>query len=787
MNILPRQKVSKAERTLEWFIQNAEYRINQANFWSSDRWEMINLYKATSGELQPDAYKHVLNPFDSADANLLKFPAQMRNMDIISPILASFLGEKANMPFNHQVVVANPDKPNKSKQQLDERFSAALAQHLINNLNESGIVTNVQTQEVPAFQKIVEDYENSDNDDKRAIFGQEALDYLKYDLNLKDKYQEALYDWVCTGRTYSFKTVYKDDVLHEIVPPLELWHGTTRTGFIEDADWAVRRSRYNLSNIIDRFHKEFKPGEIDKLEEKFRVGNTSAVNTTFTTGTPNIDKAANINNSNIALTSDLIDVFHVVWKGFVKVGILTYINELGQQDQMEVSEEYVLNPENGDISIEWEYNTCVFETYKIGQDFYKYCQEFPVQRNQLSNSSVTKLPYNGRVGYNERGTINSIVKQLLPYQALYNIYHFRRELILARNKDKVMMMPMGIIPDEFGTDLEGMSKYLHYVETTGIAFVDETKENIVAILNALRAIDLSLGTYITEMTDIIRSIKDEGWDAIGMNRQRYGDVNSSDGKGVNDQAIFRSATITREMFRRFEKYQESDLQGLIEFSKVAWVNGKKGMYINSDGRKAFLEVDPENHLDSDYGVFCTDSEEEANKLKTAKDFAFGWAQKSSTGASTVLEVIDANNMASLKNKVMKAEKLQREFEESVQKNTLESNQAIQDKKDQSSELDRQKDIKVAEIKAHADLTGAIIGAVSSNSANTENPEETGNKYYNEVIQNLIDNENKKLAEGHNAIKGFNDTRLKEAALRLKEKDMDNKLKIAKQNKNRYDK
>lgn len=787
MNVLPKQKVSKAERTDQWFRNNIEYRINQSNFWSSDRWELILLYKAASGELQPEHYKHVLNPFDSPEGNTLKFPAQMRNMDIISPIIASFLGEKANMTFNAQVVVANPDKPNKSKDELNQRFSAALAQHLINNLNQSGIITNVESKEVPSFQQILDDYNNSDADDKRAIFGQEALDYLKYDLNLKDKYQEAFYDWLVTGRTYTFKTVYKDDVIHEIVPPLELWHGTTRTGFIEDSDWAVRRSRYNMANVIDRFHKVFKPEEITNLEEKFRNGNSSAVNTTFTTGTPNIDKAANINSSNYALTSDLIDVFHVVWKGYVKVGILTYINELGQQDEMEVDETYQLNKENGDISIEWDYNTCVFEGYKIGQDFYKYCQEFPVQRNGLSNSSVTKLPYNGRVGYNERGTINSVVKQLLPYQALYNIYDFRRELILARNKDKIMMLPLGIIPDEFGVTLEGLSKYLHYVETTGIAFIDETKENIVPILNAIRGIDLSLGTYISEMTNIIRSIKDEGWDAIGMNRQRYGDVNSSDGKGVNDQAIFRSATITKEIFRRFQKFEESDLQGLIEYSKVAWINGKKGMYINSDGRKAFLEVNPENHLDADYGVFCVDSQEEAEKLKIAKDFSFGWAQKSTVGPSTTLEVIDANNMSNLKAKVAKAEKIEKQYQQSLQEQNNQSAQAIQDKKDQSAQLDREKDITVAQIKAHADLTGAIIGAVGNNTTNSENPSEAGNKYYNDVIQNLIDNENKKLQDGANAIKRFNDVRLKEADLRLKEKDMENKLKIAKANKNRYDK
>ena len=53
--------------------------------------------------------------------------------------------------------------------------------------------------------------------------------------------------------------------------------------------------------------------------------------------------------------NNLFEVWHVVWRGEARQGVLTYINELGFQTQRIVQEDYKLNPEAGDISIEWAY------------------------------------------------------------------------------------------------------------------------------------------------------------------------------------------------------------------------------------------------------------------------------------------------------------------------------------------------------------------------------------------------------------------------------------------------
>jgi hypothetical protein len=774
--VLPKQKISNAARNLEWYKENAKYRIDQTKYWSSDRWEMVSLFKAASGELDVKDYKYVLNPYNSEDENATNYPAMLRNVDIISPILSSLLGEKANKPFNHQCIVANPDANNQAKEELNKRYTAYLAQRFVNNLNESGYNTGVPSQPVPpSFQQTLQN--DTSSDDKRAIFGQEALEYLKYNLDLKDKYQEAYYDWLVTGRTFTYKDVYKDDVIHEIVPVLEMWYGTTHSGFIEDSDWAVRRTRFNMSQIIDRFHKVLNDTEIGDLENKFKGGEGN-VSIDFGGGIPNIDKNTISTISNIA-SSDLIDVFHIVWKGYEKVGILTYINQLtGTQEEVEVNDEYVLNEKAGDIKVDWEYNSCVYEVFQIGDGpdaLYKYFRPILVQRNALSNSSDVKLPYNGRIGYNDRTTVNSVVKQLVPYQALYNIFHFRREMTLARNKDKLSVFPIGLIPDEFGAEIDGLVKFLHFAENTGFLFFDESKEEALAVLQAIKSIDLGLGNYVHQMSDLLASLKQEAWDAIGMNRQRYGDVNSSDGKGVNEQAIFRSAVITREMNRRFEKFEEKDLQGLLEYSKVAWINGKKGMYINSDGRRAFLEVNPDEHADTEYGVFAIDSADEEQKLLKGKEYAFGWAQKSTVSAGIVLDILDSNNMAHLKAKVKTAEKIQQQYEASREDANMQNQQAIQDKKDKDAALERDKDITVAEIQAGSTIHAKMLDLKAKGEGDQSIPVDDT---YNQIIENIRKSTAKNYKEGQKVYDKLSSDRYKEADLALKEKALDQQKEIA---------
>lgn len=791
MNNQPRQKVSQAEKEDEegrWKENNMDFLADSADFQTGDSSDLLMLYRAAEGYLDQEQYKHVLNPYNSDEEDLQRYPAKMRNIDIVKPLINSFMGEMADRHFNTEVVVTNSDVVNQFKEELNGQMYALAAQDFVNQLNESGHNTGVPTEELPQYKAFVEEYKENWND-QRAIFGQEALNYINYNCDLKDKIQDAFYDWLVSGRCYSYKEPRDKDVHYEIVPPYELRHGHSPTNFIEDAPWAVRKFRRSPNAIVDMFRHELLPEDIDWLESLSGNGG-SMRNVDSILSTTNIDAVDAINSRRAGSTYDsqldLIDIYHGVWKTFREIGILTYIDELGKQQETEVDGTYKLDKSKGDISLVKEWINEVWQGYRIDRTIYLKIGAIDAQRNELNNSSKCKIPYNGRIGYNKHTSTGSMVRGILAYQATYNTYHFRRELTLARNKDKLMTMPIGLIPKDWSPE-----KALWFAETSSIMWFDETKQNAAQVLSAIKSIDMGLGTYVQQMTDLLASIKQEAWDSVGMNRQRYGDTKASDGKGVTEQAIARSSTISREMFRRFEKFTETDKQGLLDISKVAWIDGKKAMYVTSDGRKKFFEVNGTDHLESDYAVFARDSADEQAKLEAAKGLTNMMAQKGGVGASLMFETLDANNFAQLKKYAKKFEEIQQQLTEQAAKQEQDHQQQLQDKIDTKGQQDNQTKIEVAkiqaealiqssEIKSHTDI--ATTAMSNEASGNNEETKEEENPITKELLKAKSERDKLDLA----ANKNNTDASHKERDLNLKQQKIENDLKIAKANKNKYD-
>ena len=99
---------------------------------------------------------------------------------------------------------------------------------------------------------------------------------------------------------------------------------------------------------------------------------------------------------------------------------------------------------------------------------------------------------------------------------------------------------------------------------------------------------------------------------------------------------------------------------MLDYSKEAWIDGKKGMYIMPDGTRELLALDSLTHMESEYGVFITDSGSEQDKLQKVEQLAQSMIQNG-VPASTVAEMIDTQSFTQLKDKIKQAEKTLQEF------------------------------------------------------------------------------------------------------------------------------
>ena len=325
------------------------------------------------------------------------------------------------------------------------------------------------------------------------------------------------------------------------------------------------------------------------------------------------------------------------------------------------------------------------------------------QRVSLDNPSLCKLPINGRK-YSDRNARNiSLVSLGIPYQLNYNIYKYRLELAIARSKDIIAQFDINMIPKKWDMD-----KFMYYVEGTGIAWVDYNKEGVTLSPQHQSVLDMSIKT-IEQYIVLLNSIMEEWEKLSGVNRQRQGQVGSYEGKATSQQAIVQSSHITEDLFRKFGRLEQRDLQALIDYSKEAWINGKKSMYVMADGVQEFLSLDSMEHMESEYGIFVSDSGKDQDKLDAIKQLSQSMVQNG-VPASTIAEMFDAESFTEIKTKISSAEKQmqelqqqQQEAEQQMQQAQLQQQQAEVENENMNKEKDRETDIEVAMIRAKVDM------------------------------------------------------------------------------------
>jgi len=684
---IPKQKVPRSRKTKDWAKDTIRAFINRSAFSSSTKHTTQKYYEAYNGNIQESDYNYVTNPYNSEAWAKKNFPARLRNYNILKPVVDLLLGEKAKRPQAYQVVVRNADIQSRFDQHRQKQYQEYLEQVFVSEMSKA------KGEEPDAPEEDPKNYQEqvlSNYRDSRAIVGQEALNYLFDWLGLEDNIQKLFFDWLVAGECYTYKDVCMNDVDYQVVSPLDIdYEKSPDTEYIEDADWVVRRKIMSVNEVVDRFYDVLSPKDIDNLEAphgKYRDGYGG-------------HQSMFINKPEDDESDRMVEVLHVCWKSFARVGILSYTDEMGSPQEMVVDETYKKD-ESQEIKYYWVNE--VWEGYQIDKNVYVSMNPHVVQRNEMNNLSVCKMPYNGRVYSNRHSDSISIISMGLAYQVLYNVFHYRLELSIAKNKDKIMLMEMNTIPKRHGWDEE---KFMYYADAMGFAFVDSTaegKNRERVTFNQYQVLDMSLGQYIAAQFQLLQAIKTEWEEMVGVSRQRKGQVNSSDGVGTTERAIFQSSVISEEIFRRFEAFMEREYAGLLDTSKIAWRDGKKMTYVASDLRTALLNIDPEEYQEAEYGVFVKSSSREMDKLQQLKGLAMAFAQNGQQPA-TVAEIIDSNNFSKVKKllqevdeKQKELQKMQQEMQQQQQQQVAESQQQIQNQQ-QAFEADQNEKDRVVKL------------------------------------------------------------------------------------------
>ena len=678
---IPQQRIPRSKKTVKWAEDCVKAFIDMSKFGLSERRSnLTQLYEYYNGVVNDDDYNYVLKPYGKTRSN---FPSKMRNYPIIKPIIDLLLGEKAKRPLNYTVTVKNADAVSQKEEAKKKALFTQVQKMYLNELAKQTDF-NLEEQEVQLPKQVIEEFDRT-YVDARAIKGQKAINYIMHHQEMYDKFQKAFFHFLVTGEAYSHKGVRRNEPFYDIVNPLDVdFDKDPDIEFVEDGDWAIIRRYAHASTVVDILGNYLTPEQILELENPRQESAETYL----------LSRSEHAGADDNMYRNRMMEVVTVYWKSRKRIGFLSYMDpNTGTIEEMEVEDGYRMPEEmraqGGKVKYEWVNE--VWEGTRIDGRFFVKMAPISNQRTSLDNPSLCKLPINGR-RYSDINAKNiSLVSLGIPFQLNYNIFKYRMELAIARSKDIIAQFDINMIPKKWDMD-----KFMYFVEGTGIAWVDYNKEGIQLSPQHQSVLDMSIKT-ISQYLQLLEAIMQE-WEKIsGVNRQRQGGIGPYEGKATSQQAIVQSSHITEDLFRKFSRFEQRELQGLLDYSKEAWLTGKKAMYVMPDLTSELIDIDAMQHMESEYGVFVSDAGRDQDKLEQAKMLSQSMIQNG-VPASAVLDLFDTENYAGIKDKIQQAEKAQKELEAKQQE--AQQAQAIEQQKTQQMQiqqqaLDKEKDRQLA--------------------------------------------------------------------------------------------
>ena len=224
-----------------------------------------------------------------------------------------------------------------------------------------------------------------------------------------------------------------------------------------------------------------------------------------------------------------------------------------------------------------------------------------------------------------------------------------------------------------------------------------------------------------------------------------------------------------------------DYQRDLDYSKLAWVDGLQTSYKDkNNGQLKYFSLDVNSHLYADYVIMPKLSAKERDKLNQYKQFAFSAAQNGD--AAMAAAAIDGDNTAEIKKAINKFQELNRQHEEYMKQLDAQNAQALQqyelDKIQAQGEQDRQTLSLEKYLDSQIEAVKAMLSSTGGDSAASLAATNAANAAKNNIEREKVMNERQKIA---------NDAKAQQLKAATDVYKADTQYKIAKENKNQYDK
>jgi len=360
--VFPVQKIPLRQKGKEWRENSVNSVIGKAGTGRVGRYtrkeHMAIDYELYNGNFDKRDLKYITDPFDVGDS----FPAAPQEFNVIRPKIDLLVGEESKRPENFLVVQTNDT----AVTMVQERKKEMLINYMYDKLG-----FNKEDEEQAPTPPQIEEYMKKNYKTIAETQASQTISYLREKLNLKNEFIRGWKDGLIAGEEIYYVGIQNGEPMLSRVNPLDCdYDPNPNLENIEDGDWFINHTLMSPSDIYDTYYDKLKEADLDRLLEMTHGSGGGSKQMNSNDNYRPIIYKENISDnfkSNYSHTDNKIDIWHVTWRSYHKVGFVTITDEFDEEIEILVDENY--KPDPGE-KIDWQWIGQVWEGFRAGRDLY---------------------------------------------------------------------------------------------------------------------------------------------------------------------------------------------------------------------------------------------------------------------------------------------------------------------------------------------------------------------------------------------------------------------------------
>ena len=243
----PNQRVSHSVKNKpEWYANCCDFVI-EAGVNAKDN-DVEEKFSILHGNIPDKYYKKTLNPYNFTKDDYKRYPATMRNYDIIKGIVRRFVGEYIKSPHDFIVGANNPEvvfaKNAKLRQEVMKIAEQAIAQKIQQSyqefLGQGGDPNQFNVQEQVDIEAFIKEF-NENFIDEISAQGQDLLAVIDDITDSFVLYARAYFEFVTFGECYTYTDVDGENLIKRVVSCRDAFPVPNDSTFVKDYDMFAER------------------------------------------------------------------------------------------------------------------------------------------------------------------------------------------------------------------------------------------------------------------------------------------------------------------------------------------------------------------------------------------------------------------------------------------------------------------------------------------------------------------------------------------------------------------